>query len=287
MISETILGRYANSNLIDGLNKVCKEGKVSTLWGLLGWFSLLLLLFLLAIYSVISSWVIFYFEESLFGLPKDLKNIELLWFKLLADYKTQIILLIIFIVLTMLTLSKGVRKGLEQLNFILMPILFLILLFFVIYSALFIETFWKTIEFVFTFEFQKIDNKVVIAALSQSCFSLSTGAGAMFIYGSYLKKSISIIKSSFYVAMIQSIVSLLALFIIFPIIFYKVLPLDKLTASIHLNGFQGKWEAFYDEVQKLCCSLTRSVSISLGHSPLRLWTSGFKMLHRHSWRYVN
>jgi len=126
----------------------------------------------------------------------------------------------------MIVVAKGVTKGLEKLNNLLMPLLFIMLISLVLYSGTFTGAFEQTLKFLFKFDLSKINSTVALQALGQACFSLAIGAGAMFVYGSYLPKKVDITSSAIYVAVIQFMVGILAGLAIFPIIFAKNLPLE-------------------------------------------------------------
>ncbi len=225
LVAEITLGRYAKINLIDGLKKIAHEANKSPLWSVCGWFSLLTLLMILSFYSVVSGWIIFYLKASIIkSIPTDIEQIKSLWSNLLSDYKIQIIFHAIFISLTMFVVAKGVIEGLEMLNNILMPMLFILLILLVIYAAFFTSSFAYSAKFLFSFDIRKINSNAALQALGQACFSLAIGAGAMFVYGSYLPKKIDITSSASYVAIIQLVVGILAGLAIFPIIFDKNLP---------------------------------------------------------------
>lgn len=243
LVAEIALGRSAGITLVDGLKKLSAKYKKPTVFANLGWFSLLTLLLILSFYSVVSGWVIYYFAISVFqSLPSHLGEIKIMWESLLLSYELQILLHAIFMVMTMVVVARGIMHGLERLNNILMPLLFIILIALVLYSAFFSGAFGKALEFLFHFDLSKINRSVALQALGQACFSLAVGAGAMFVYGSYLGKKVSIISSSFYVAIIQFAVGILAGLAIFPIIFAKNIGVESGPGLMFLaipNAFAG------------------------------------------------
>jgi NSS family neurotransmitter:Na+ symporter len=77
-------------------------------------------------------------------------------------------------------------------------------------------------------DFSKLTGKGVLIAMGQAFFSLGLGMGCVMIYGAYLPKDISIVKTSIIIAAVDTLVALLAGVIIFPIVF-----------SNHLNPSAG------------------------------------------------
>src|SRR5690606_29813724 len=68
-------------------------------------------------------------------------------------------------------------------------------------------------------DFSKVTGEVMLAALGQAFFSLSLGMGAMITYGSYLPKKENILTAGGYVAVFDTLVAVLAGFMIFPAVF--------------------------------------------------------------------
>lgn len=68
-------------------------------------------------------------------------------------------------------------------------------------------------------DFKKIDIDVILAAIGQCFFSLSVGWGLMIVYGSYMKKTQSIIWGGTQVAIADTMVALLGGFMVFPAVF--------------------------------------------------------------------
>ena len=99
-----------------------------------------------------------------------------------------------------------------------MPALFLLLLILITYS-LTNGGMAQAVKFMFTPDFSKIYQDVILSAMGQAFFSLSLGMGAIMIYGSYLQQSASIGKTTLAVAIADSSVAILAGLAIFPIVF--------------------------------------------------------------------
>ena len=123
-----------------------------------------------------------------------------------------------FIALTIWIVSAGVEKGIEKWSKILMPILFVMMLV-IIGRSLSLEGASKGISYYLNPDFSKIDGKVVLMALGQAFFSLSVGWGLMITYGSYMPKSQNIVSNGLWVASADTLVAILAGFMVFPAVF--------------------------------------------------------------------
>ena len=74
-------------------------------------------------------------------------------------------------------------------------------------------------SYLFVADFDKINNTVILSAMSMAFFSLSIGMGSLMVYGSYLPEDTSIFQVSSAVAFFDTFVAILAGIIIFPIVF--------------------------------------------------------------------
>ncbi len=73
--------------------------------------------------------------------------------------------------------------------------------------------------FMFTPDFTKITPTAALSALGHAFFSLSLGMGVVMVYGSYLQRSVSIARTSLYIAIADTLVGLLVGVTIFSLVF--------------------------------------------------------------------
>jgi len=99
-----------------------------------------------------------------------------------------------------------------------MPALFLLLCGLLVY-ALQSDGAKAGLNFLLTPRWDQMSPTGVLEALGQAFFSLSLGMGAMITYGSYLKGEANLFRSSFYVAIGDTLMAILAGFVIFPLVF--------------------------------------------------------------------
>jgi NSS family neurotransmitter:Na+ symporter len=139
----------------------------------------------------------------------------------------------LFMVMTMVVVARGVRGGLEKAVRVLMPALLVLLIVLVGYA--FKEgDFMRGLDFLFTPDFDKLflacqeiageqrcsfTGSPVLVAMGHAFFTLSLGMGAIMVYGSYMPSSSSIAASAILIALLDTMVALLAGMAIFPIVF--------------------------------------------------------------------
>ncbi len=99
-----------------------------------------------------------------------------------------------------------------------MPLLFVIFIGLLIY-AMTLESMPKALHFLFNFEIQKIDFKVVMDALGQMFFSLSLGVGTIITYSAFTPKKENLFKSSLFIVLPGILISLIAGVMIFTFVF--------------------------------------------------------------------
>ena len=118
----------------------------------------------------------------------------------------------------MFFICRGVNKGIELGNKIMMPIFAVILVALVIFS-LSLPNANIGLEFMFKPDFSKFTPSMVLTALGQALFTLSIGMGTLLTYGSYMKDEDNIVKSAYTIIFSDTMFAVLAGVMIFPAVF--------------------------------------------------------------------
>ncbi len=220
MMAEVMLGRRGRQSPINTMNTLCKQEKTSQAWSLLGWSGVVAGVLILSYYSVIAGWSLSYVIDSTSGAFKNITETQAgqIFSELIVSPLTLIFWHSLFMIMTMIVVARGVSNGLEAAVKYLMPALAILILVLIGYSIS-QGNFMLGVEFLFTPDFSKIDQEVLLDAMGQAFFSLSLGMGAIMIYGSYLSQHASIAKTSFAVALADTSIAILAGLAIFPIVF--------------------------------------------------------------------
>jgi len=134
------------------------------------------------------------------------------------DIYTQLIYYTLTFILIALTISKGVKKGIEKLNNILMPALIIILLLLLVYSIQ-LDGFIKAVDFMFYPNFEKFKSGSIIVAVGHAFFTLSIGMVTILTYASSLDKDVNIVKASIWIVVMDTLIAIVAGLIIFSITF--------------------------------------------------------------------
>ncbi len=189
-------------------------------WELVGWMGILAGILILSFYSVIAGWTLSYIIKSVTGsfILITAAGSSSKFESFISDPEKLILWHTIFMILTCFIVSKGIKSGIERAIKFLIPGLFVLLIGLALYAAT-LPGFSESMSYLFVVDFNKIDNSVVLSAMSMAFFSLSIGMGSLMVYGSYLPEETSIFQVGSAVAFFDTFVAILAGIIIFPIVF--------------------------------------------------------------------
>lgn len=215
-IAESYIGQSSATNVATAFENTSKSKNPK--WQLAG-FMIFAGLIILSFYSVVLGWILNYIITSFDALPNTVEAAGAAFDNLIKKeiglqvvFHTIITGTIIFIVL------KGVKEGIEKLNFILMPLLALIMFGLLLYS-LTLDGFGKAVEFMFVPDWSKINSDAMLAALGQAFFTLSLGIGTIMTYAASMPKDANFVKSSVVVAIVDTSIAIIAGLIIFSFLF--------------------------------------------------------------------
>ena len=220
MMAEIMLGRRGRRNPVDTMRLLAAESQRSPRWAWLGWIGILAGILIMSFYSVIAGWTVDYVYEAaaghFVGLTAETASAK---FKGLLNEPWQLLFLhSLFSFMTAFVVARGVKAGLEKAVVILMPALFLLLTILVGYAAT-TGYFMQSLDFLFKADFSKLTANSILTALGHAFFTLSLGMGAIMMYGSYMPNNASIAKTTLIIALMDTLVALMAGMAMFPLVF--------------------------------------------------------------------
>lgn len=215
-VAEVLIGSNSNKDAVTAFETLAP--KESKYWKYSG-FSFLTGLLILTFYSVVIGWIFHYIVLSISSLPTSFKESEDVFTNFLKnDILSQFLYYTLTFIIIAYTISKGVKKGIEKLNNILMPSLIGILIFLLIYSIQ-LDGFYKAVEFMFYPNFEKFHTSSIIVAVGHAFFTLSIGMVTILTYAASLDRNVNIVKASTYIVIMDTLIALVAGLIIFSITF--------------------------------------------------------------------
>lgn len=233
MLSEFALGRAGGTDAV-GTFKKLTPGKPWWLTGLLG---VIASYMILCFYTVVAGWTFEYMFQSITGnlyTPIDGMDSSEMFTSRMKEYiesaASPLINTYIILFLNLAILIAGVKKGIERISNILMPLLFLLLIVFCCVSMSLPDA-AAGLQFFFKPDFSKITPMVVVNALGQAFFSLSLGMGVLLTYASYFPEKSNLTKTAVTVSALDLLVAILMGLIIFPAV---------LTFGLEHESLQGQ-----------------------------------------------
>lgn len=220
MIGEMLMGRRTRASAPTTLKILAKEAGASPNWQWLGWLGMAGLFLTLSFFSVVAGWSMAYVGKTIRAEFSGLTPAEVggVFDTFLQNPAALIAWHGLFMAITIFTVSRGVKAGIERVVTVLMPALFAMLLGLVGYGMI-AGNFGQAVNFLFTPDFSKLTPAVTLDAVGQAFFSVNVGIGALLTYAAYLPKEVDLIKSSVIVTIGDTLVALLAGLMIFPIVF--------------------------------------------------------------------
>lgn len=210
LVMEFTLGRAANASPVKMYQKLEKPGHK---WHLHGWFCLLGCVALMAFYTVVTGWMIYYFVSFLTGKSADLGFVEMI-----TNPEVNVIYMLIAVVVGFAVLCFDIKSGLERVSKYMMIGLFLLMLI-LAGRSLTMPGAAEGLSFYLIPDFSKINGSVIVGAMNQAFFTLSLGIGAMAIFGSYIDKKHSLLGESINVVILDTLVAIISGLIMFPACF--------------------------------------------------------------------
>lgn len=215
MISEFIIGRHAATNAVRAYGVI--SGK--RVWRVVGVMGILCSTIILGFYSVVAGWCLQYLYASVAGQIKgDSDYVARYFTEFSSDVAMPVVWAMVFIIITHFVIVKGVRKGIEKASKLMMPTLFVLLLIIVAASCM-LPNAISGIKFLFYPDFSKLSSNVMLEALGQAFFSLSLGTACLCTYSSYFSKRTNLVNAALQIALIDTLIAVLAGLMIFPAAF--------------------------------------------------------------------
>ena len=188
MTMEFAMGRASQASPVRMYHKLEKPGQK---WHIHGYLALLGNLALMAFYTVVTGWMMYYFVQFLLGKSA----------------------------------SFDLQGGLERVTKYLMVALFALMLILAVHSGM-LSGAKEGLKFYLVPDFSKINGSVIVGAMNQAFFTLSLGIGSMAIFGSYIGKDHSLMGESVNVIILDTFVAIMAGFIMFPACFTYGIEVD-------------------------------------------------------------
>ncbi|WP_044642524.1 sodium-dependent transporter [Risungbinella massiliensis] len=215
LLAEFVIGRSTQKEAVEAYRQIAPK----SLWPWIGKLGIVTCFILLSFYSVVGGWILLYLWNALTGkLWEGNGAYEAVFNEIIANPYLAVGSQLLFMLITVLIVSKGVQQGVEKVNKYFMPALF-VLFIILIGRSLTLEGAAEGIRFFLQPNFSNVTSEIILYAMGQSFFSLSVGVAVMVTYSSYLSKEESLPRSAFSIVSLTLLITLFSGLAIFPVVF--------------------------------------------------------------------
>lgn len=214
MLAELSIGRATQKNVVGAFHQLNRK------WTFAGGIGVLTLFVIMSYYSVVGGWVLKYVFTYLTnpGFGGKAVSYQEYFVNFIQKPAEPLVWGLVFLVICIYVVVKGVSEGIERVSKILMPALFLLLITCVI-RGLTLPGAMEGVSYMLTIKPGSFNRETLVGALGQAFFSLSVGMGIMVTYGSYVPKKDNLVKSAGWICILDTLVAILSAFAIIPVVF--------------------------------------------------------------------
>ncbi|MDO5043690.1 MAG: sodium-dependent transporter [Coriobacteriia bacterium] len=221
-LTENTLGRMTGKSAIGAFSEFGKK----FVW--IGALISIVPMIIFPYYSVIGGWVLKYFSMYITGQHAAVLNPDYFG-GFITSTGEPIVWGLIFMFIAVFVVAKGVEGGIERVNSVMMPLLF-VLLIVISVVGLMLPGALDGLYYYLVPDFSKFSVEMVLQALGQMFYSLSLAMAILITYGSYTPKDVNLEKSVARAAGLDTLVAIFAGLMIIPAVF-AVLGADGVTSG--------------------------------------------------------
>ncbi|MBQ7785735.1 MAG: sodium-dependent transporter [Clostridia bacterium] len=213
IMAETTIGRMTRKSPVGafssfGKGKALRSG---------GWINAVIPMLIVPYYSVIGGWVCKYLFEYLKGNTSALAQ-DAYFTSFLSSPASMEIWFVVFSAMTILVIFGGVKKGVERVSKVMMPMLVMLAVVVSVYSVTRPGA-MAGVKYLFIPNLENFSMMTVVSAMGQMFYSLSIAMGILYTYGSYIEKDVDIEKATMQVELFDTAIAVLAGLMIIPAVF--------------------------------------------------------------------
>ena len=221
MVCEFGVGRASRHSVAAAYETLEPQG---TKWHITKWIGIIGCYFLMMFYTTVGGWMLYYCVRSFRGdfVGADMETVSAGFSDMLGNMPLMTFWTILICIIGFGVCAFGIQKGIEKVSKFMMTALLLIMIVLAIHSVM-MKGAGAGIRFYLIPDFRQMAEigigNVIFGAMSQAFFTLSIGIGAMLIFGSYMEKDQRLFGEAVNITVLDTIVALMAGFIIIPACF--------------------------------------------------------------------
>ena len=207
MTMEFAVGRAAQASPLHMYQKLERKGQK---WHIHGYVAFFGNIALMAFYTVVTGWIVYYFVKFLTGQTENLGFVAMI-----TNPGVNVTYLAVTVIVAFTILCFNLQGGLERISKNMMTLLQVLMVVLAVHSAT-LSGAAEGLNFYLVPDFSKITGTVIVGAMNQAFFTLSVGMGSLAIFGSYIGKERSLLGESVNVIVLDTFVAIVAGLIMFP-----------------------------------------------------------------------
>ncbi|AZQ63360.1 sodium-dependent transporter [Flammeovirga pectinis] len=233
MLAEIAIGRNTNKNAVGAFTA---QGNKP--WSAVGKLGVVTGIFILSFYNIVAGWALGFAIEMFAGNFSLGQNFG----EFVGNWQLNLLFSSIFMVVTVVIVSRGISGGIEKASKILMPSLLVLILALMTYS-LTQDGALEGVKYYLIPDFSEVTFETAYGAMGQAFFSLSLGMGALITYGSYVGKKDNMVHATFMILLTDVGIAFIAGLMMFAFIFSQGLDPSNGGAGLIFTVLPGAFES--------------------------------------------
>ena len=213
IIAETAIGRKTKKSPV-GAYRALSNNKIM---GIGGWINAIIPILIVPYYSVIGGWVCKYLF-SYFMTDVNVIAEDTFFSNFMTDGVSAEFWFAVFSALVLIVIFMGVENGIERVSRVMMPVLVVLAVIIAVYSVTRPGAL-RGVKYLFIPVVENFSIMTIVTAMGQMFYSLSIAMGILITFGSYVKKEVSIEKSTKQVEIFDTAIAIMASLMIIPAVF--------------------------------------------------------------------
>lgn len=220
MLAEFAIGRRGRGDPATSIAVIAAAHHAGRWWPAAGVVGVITGFLILSFYSVIGGWTIGYAVQTVLeGLPgTNVQAVQARYDAFLASPLQMLAYHALFMATAAVIVMRGVSGGIEAAVKVLMPVLVVLMVGLAVYSIVEGDL-ARTLRFLFRLDVQQLTGRAALDALGLGFFSIGVGMGLMITYAAYGGPDINLKEVAIASVVADTIISFLAGFAVFPIVF--------------------------------------------------------------------
>jgi len=207
MVAEMLIGYMGRKDSVTNFENLAPKHK--NFWKYGGFMSIAGLM-IMTFYSPVIGWTFHFILLAASSLPSSVEVASEHFTQLVSlDIGTQLFYHTLVFLFVTTVVARGIKGGIEKLNFFLMPVLIITMGSMFLYATT-LNGFAQSWNFMFSPDWSKLTSGALVTAVGHAFFTLSLGMATILTYSASLPKDSNLVRSSLIVIALDTGIALIA-----------------------------------------------------------------------------